>query len=351
MTERQTKKHLIAWATGIPFPGRECGPGSAAIVLDDTSQLEKVLRSDLCDQGSVIFAPGADPRIDPRVVPYDGSISEPGSEFILREEFYLQIQNYAVSEFMSIVGPALVRVTDETDFATYLADADRALSEGVLPEFLIHPGMQLADLSALGAGPAGDGPRQRLHVAADGGLSTSPSGSLIGSVRDNLATVETSWAQANLNSLAACSICLGAAVPDQVRGPAVKARPWLGRYLTVIQAVRHVRFRGESSPLAISGFAERLNSSLAGFPSPADADDDRLPVLLWTGSSGYVFVPEGNRIFKVDLPAAELIEALLVCGSISAASAFVDVSGLRQVLAYFWAAGVRIESDDLTVVV
>jgi hypothetical protein len=343
----ELKRRLISWSAGrtIPAPGPEQDREGAVIVLEDAAHLDHVLRTHLTSAGSLVLAPaGTATTDDRRVVRYEGSLAEPGADFTVDREFYLQIQGYGVSEYMSIVGPALVRVTDVADLEAFLADADRARAGEGFPEFLIHPVVQLADLPALGGSLAGAGPRHRLHVAGDGTVSTSPGGRSLGAIDDGVDRLDSAWHAANRGSAAPCAVCLAAEVPEDLRAASVSDRPWLGRYLTGVEAVRQVRFRGEPVP-AVSGFSGRLNPALAAVTEQADACDANLPQLLWTARSAYVFVPDGSRLFRVERAAAELVEALLVCGSVEAAAAFADPVGLGKVLRFLSEAGVRLSAD------
>src|SRR5690606_23774212 len=142
------------------------------VVLEDAEHLSPLLASDVVDAGTMVFAPGHTGGTDgPVIVGYEGSLSEPGAEVSHDPSIYLQMQAYGISEYMSVVGPTLIRVADGTDFEVLLGDADRARDEGVFAEFLTNPVIQLADLPALGAGPQDDGPALRLHVNRSGELS------------------------------------------------------------------------------------------------------------------------------------------------------------------------------------
>ncbi|MFB4267926.1 daptide biosynthesis RiPP recognition protein [Nonomuraea sp. GTA35] len=342
-----TKRLLMQWATGQA--GTAALPEEvSAIVLENSDHLTTVIESGLAGPDTVIFVPdGPGDASGPVVVPYEGSLSEPGAEMSLSESFFLQTQDYATSEYMSVIGPTAIRVFGEEDFELYLSDADRALAEGHFAEFLIHPTVRLADAPALGAGPgpaAGpghDGPRLRLYAGPDGGLSTSPTGLPLGKVGDDLAVLTAAWHRVNAGSDHPCAVCLGAAVPEEPRAAELAARPWLGRYLAALAAIRDLTLRGASG-VRVSGFGGRLATALEPVAAPADLTRPDLPLLLWTDDAAYVHQPWPARTFEVEHRAGELAEALLACGSIEAAAEYADPAGLRTVTDYFAKAGVRL---------
>ncbi|MEV0608367.1 daptide biosynthesis RiPP recognition protein [Polymorphospora rubra] len=336
------REHLMAWTTGTPLPDR--GTGAATVLLDDPAHLDALLRGGLADPQGVIFVPGAGTG-DPRIVGYDGSPAEPGGELSVNDEFYLQIQDYAAAAFMVLVGPTLVTVGNTDDFRYFLADADRARSTGGFPEFAIAGPVRLANLPGLGAGPAGDGPDRRLHVDADGAVSTSVAGVRIGTVGDGPAALRDAWLRRNDASDAPCAVCLDGAVDETERAGAVAARPWLGRYLAAIASLRTLNANGVAD-LRVSGFGGRLLAPLEGVDDPADQPGTPAAVLLWTAESGYLHLPATNRSFALSLAAARLAEALLVCGSVDAAAAFADHGKLLQVATFFADAGVRLVAAE-----
>ncbi|WP_344141360.1 daptide biosynthesis RiPP recognition protein, partial [Polymorphospora rubra] len=301
------REHLMAWTTGTPLP--DPGTGAATVLLDDPDHLDALLRGGLADPQGVIFVPGAGTG-DPRIVGYDGSPAEPGGELSVNDEFYLQIQDYAAAAFMVLVGPTLVTVGNTDDFRYFLADADRARSAGGFPEFAVAGPVRLANLPGLGAGPAGDGPDRRLHVDADGAVSTSVTGVRIGTVGDGPAALRDAWLRRNDASDAPCAVCLDGAVDETERAGAVAARPWLGRYLAAIASLRTLNANGVAD-LRVSGFGGRLLAPLEGVDDPADQPGTPAAVLLWTAESGYLHLPATNRSFALSLAAARLAEALL----------------------------------------
>lgn len=352
------RRHLMSWGVGRALPGRpgQEDAGAATVVLENPRHLAEVLGSDLVGPHTVVLTPGRAPeRADvpgPLVVGYQGSLSEPGGDLSIDDSFFLQTQDYATSAYMSVIGATLVRVTEEADFEAFLADADRARAEGEFAAFATDPAVQLADVSALGAGPASDGPATRLYVGEEGGLSTSPWGRRLGVLGDGFASVVAAWDRANAETAHPCAVALGDTVPEDVRTAALTERPWLGRYLAALAAVRELRARGLDG-VRVSGFGGRLapdpagTSGAAGPSGAADADDAGLPLLLWTDEAAYVHAPGAGRTFRVGLQAGVLAETLLVCGSLDAAAEHADRDRLREVEAFFAEAGVELRSAGL----
>ncbi|WP_063762950.1 daptide biosynthesis RiPP recognition protein [Streptomyces rimosus] len=352
------KGRLTVWATGQgPVGDTGTGePGSptgtALMVLESPEHLAQIIGSDLVSPRTTLFVPGHGGSADgPHIVGYEGSLSEPGTEFSMSsgtETFYLQLQSYGISEYMSVIGPTLIRIADAADFAAFLADADRARLDGVFPDFLGHPVIQLADLAGLGAAVTGDGPRRRLYAGADGRLSLSPGGRRLGSVGDDWATLQAEWSRVAGADAHSGPVCLGDVLPEEARVPELASRPWLSRYFAALDGIRRLRVMGLPTP-RVSGFGGRL---MAGLPDPSattqpsDAIGTDLPLLLWTDEEAYLHSAVTHRTFRVGLPAAELVEALLACGSVEAAASFADRDALRQVATRFGAADMRLTTAE-----
>ena len=324
------KRHLMSWGTGGPGPAPSTG--AATVVLESAGHLAATLGSDLVGPGSVVFAPGvADHAEDASgavVVGYEGSLSEAGGECSLGSDFYLQIQNYGVSAYMSVVGPTLIRVADAMDLDAYRADAEQARRSGDFPDFLTNPVIQLADLPALGADRTGSGPRHRLYADGDGFLSTAPGGTRLGVLgEDTLEALEARWLP----------------LDDLLPGIAAADRAGLGRYLAAVAAVRGLRARGLTG-VRVSGFGGRFGTAAASVPpqEAADTTGARLPLLLRSGEETFVHDPASERTFTLAPAAAALAEVLLAAGSVEAASAHADRTGLEQVAASFAETGISL---------
>ncbi|WNI16181.1 daptide biosynthesis RiPP recognition protein [Actinacidiphila sp. ITFR-21] len=357
---KRVRQHLLSWATGRPFgaagPGSAVGAPAAArtVLLDDASLAEPLTAAGLVDGHSVVFVPqdpseAAEPaRSDaaaPTYVGYGGSLAEPGGELSLGQEFFLESRDYAAAAYMPLLGPTLVTVTGPDDFELFLADADLARETGRFPEFAVAAPVRLAQLPALSADRDGDGPGLRLHVDADGGVSTAWSGVRVGTLDDGPAGLYQTWQDVNESSAAGCAVCLGAVLDEPGRLAGLTARPWLGDYLAAVDSLRTLTARGMAG-LRVAGFGARL------LPEP-DTDADPVPdpgrrraVLLLGDDGACLHQPSTGRTFRLGTGAARCAEALLTLGSADAVTAHVgdlpglaDVAGLFAGLGLFPAAG------------
>ncbi|WP_189712548.1 daptide biosynthesis RiPP recognition protein [Streptomyces phaeofaciens] len=322
-TRRRAKEHIMSWGSGGRRPSGVPETSIATIVLADARHRDAV--GHLTGPGTLVFVPetGAGEATG-GTVPYGGSLRDPGVDFALGEDFYLQTQDYASSAYMSVLGPTVVRVFGLEDFSAFVADADRALHEGVFPDFLITPAVLLADTAALGGPRTADGPALRLYVDPDGRVSTSPSGSPLGTVADDMATLVTRYEHVNAASEAPCAVSLGAAVPEEARTAALQTRPFLGRYLAAVQALRALTSQ-DVGGLKVSGFGHRLGGTSDG---DADLRDPSLPLVLWNTEQAYVVA--GGRAFAVGHSFAAAVESLL-----TSAPDRLPVHVLDQVRAFF----------------
>ncbi|WP_371578974.1 daptide biosynthesis RiPP recognition protein [Streptomyces sp. NBC_01314] len=354
------KERLIRWGTGTASSGTRTSisagefryDGVETVVLESREHLTAMLNSGVVGTDTLVLVPGAaagpgeDTTADGRrvvgIVGYEGSLAGAGGEFSPGAGFYLQIQGYGISEYMSVAGPTLVRIADDTDFDVFLADADRALLDGTFPDFLTHPAIQLADLPGLGAGrtPAA-GPRYRLYVDADGAVSTTPGGTRLGTAGDGPELLDARWQRLNSGAQTTCAVCLGTVVDHDLRRTELAARPWLGRYLAALGAIRALRARGVDGSIRVSGFGGRITDALAA-DADADADlrDEDAPFLLWTDQDMYVHAPAPSRTFSVERSAATPVEALLACGSAEAAAEYADPDHTVRIERFLARAGV-----------
>ncbi|MDQ0832100.1 hypothetical protein QF032_003944 [Streptomyces achromogenes] len=302
MTERgRLKQHLISWATASPLAGPP-GAGVGTLVLADAAHLPAVTAAGLVGPRTLLLAPDDGTRDLAPAVGYQGSLTEPGDEFSNGQDFFLQTHAYAASPFMTVFGPTVVRVFDHNDFEVFLADADRALTEGVFPEFLLTSSVLLADPAALsGADDPADGPALRLYADRNGQVSTSPTGAVLGTVEDSLDVLAESFARAGNRAAA-----LDAALPAPIRAEALRSRPFLARYLAAVAALRSLMARGATG-LKVSGFGSRLTPGLA--VAGDDLADPSLPIVLYGDEDSYVVA--GSRLFAVDRRAARTLECLL----------------------------------------
>src|SRR5699024_9071724 len=202
------------------------------------------------------------------------------------------------------------------DLAPPLAAADHAYSAAESPESATHPLTRLCDAPSLGAPVADRGPRLRLYVDAEGQVSTSPSGAVLGNVHDDIDSLETAWAKVNAGSDFPCAVGLAQTVPEDARVTGLTSRPWIGAYHSALAGIRDVRGRELANPgdIAVSGFGAILDPALASEPRK-DLGRGNAPVVMWTDDAAFVHDPASERTFQLGLPVARLAERLLVLGS------------------------------------
>ncbi|WP_063786278.1 daptide biosynthesis RiPP recognition protein [Streptomyces acidiscabies] len=327
--------HLRSWVTGRPLGG-----DAATVVLEDAVGLDALLGSDVVGPGTLVLSPETRDHRGATIVRYEGSLSGSEGDASVDDVLFLQIQDYGVSPYMSLLGTTLVRMSGVTDFELFLADADAARGEGRFASFAVSPAVQLADLSALGARVPGDGPGTRLYVGGDGGVSVSPQGLRLGTVGDSAAELRAEWERLNaVPGAVPGAVPLGAAVPEALRGDAVRQRPWLARYLVTLDVLRDLQTRGITEP-RVSGFGHRLVPELVEFEGALDVDDPEAPILCWTAEQAYVRVPGIGRTFQLGRRAAEITELVLVLGAAEAAARHPNRAEVERVLAFFAGKGV-----------
>lgn len=294
------------------------------ILTESADLLPSLLDSDLCGHGTLVFSPSPDaPSLahGTPVVPYDGSLITTGDEMLLGEGLIVEVQEYTAAHELAVVGPALVRITNEIDFHAFLYDADRAKQYGAFPLVLLHPMVQLCDLCVLGGTHACGGPRRRLLVTAAGEVKTTPFGTTLGAVDSGLASLTAAWATRRRLPGSGCPVCLSQAVPLSTLDAAHQRRPWLSRYLHALNALRAAAVNGLTD-LSVSGFNQRLIPGLTPIRHAADlaltASDS--PLLLFNNHTTVLHDPYSKRQFQLGPFAARLIELLLVHGDHDAAA-------------------------------
>lgn len=334
------KRHLMSWAAGTP-PGPVSaaagGDASATVLVESSEHVAELRATGVIGPQTVVFAP--DDRAEGSVV-YEGTATEPGQELVIGD-FYLQIQDYATSPYMTVLGPTLVRIFGGEDFSALLHDADVAREDGAFADFATAPAVQLADLPALGLRAGSDGPRLRLYVDAEGTMSTSTSGLALGSVGTAPRDLAARWDELNEPSAAPCAVCLGDAIPDADRVDALAARPWLARYLLALDALRDLHARGIGS-VHVSGFGGRLDERIAERPA---REVPLGPLLLWSEDTAYVRAALAGRTFELPPDVGRLAEALLVCGSVAEAHDLADAGELQRVATMFSKQGVELVAE------
>jgi hypothetical protein len=262
----------------------------AAVFLEDSSHLEALAWAPrLLHAESIVFVPdgtSVDPRWSFNVVSYRGAFAQPG-DILSLGDFELELQDYLGSSYLAASGPVVVRVGHGEDYEDFLADADLALAEGSFPAALTNPAVTLADTCCLGGAPACAG-LGRLHVDAERNVRTSASGRILG---------EAGVAAEVLAAVAGSRPC---------RHERSFGRPWLGRYVAAIEALRRMAAH-ERRECRVSGFGVRL---VDGLPIELQESVDA-PLLLFDEAGGVLVSVDGTAALRLGRDAAAIAEVVL----------------------------------------
>ncbi|NQX14965.1 daptide biosynthesis RiPP recognition protein [Rathayibacter sp. VKM Ac-2857] len=219
------------------------------------------------------------------VIEYSGRFSEIGDETTIAGRT-LELQDYAASAFLDVVGPMVVRLGDEGGWAALVDDADIALVEGLFPAHLLHPSVLLAEREAFLADAAGRSRELRPVVPASGGVLWAPEGPA--------ATAATIGPLVQAYG--------GVVAPERILVDA-RARPWLGRYIAAIELLRRT---GRSSRAEILGFGvSLLEDEAADAVVPVDA-----PFLTRDAEDWLLEDLSTRRRHRISTRAAAVVEAL-----------------------------------------
>lgn len=323
------RARLMMWSSGVTdgssLPRRQ-------VAVAETSEMAQALReSALVDDDAVLFTPGEVAG----TISYEGSIAGPGTEFLIGDDFFLQVQSYAISEYVSVVGPTLVRLADPEDLEILESDVHTAVETGTFPEFLTNPVVQLADLTALSAVGDGAGPDERLWVAADGTVAVSPFGERLGDVGSDLASVRRTWID-RLTPTADVG-AISASIPRPALGAFLDRTPALSRFLAAIEGIRNLRARRLPLP-RVSGFGCALLPDVD--PAGGVMMSPALPFVMSSAERHFVVAPHARRVFEVSPEAAPAFEAVIHLGR--RAEEVVGVDTARSAAQALSAAGIDI---------
>lgn len=199
--------------------------------------------------------------------------------------FAATMVEYSVAAFIPVTGLMVVRVTNQSDFAEFLREADEAQASGVFAEHLLSAATMLSDECALaGAHRCASGTGRRAQLDTEGVRATMDGGAY---------------------TVSGQCRCLDGALDRPHRLAETQRRPWLARYLAVLRTVRSVRTR-DASPARVSGFGWRFTPGLDELPIESAAD----PVVISCGSRHYVVHPDSGRLFAVSPTVAKSVEVL-----------------------------------------
>ncbi|MEW1660645.1 daptide biosynthesis RiPP recognition protein [Streptomyces sp. NPDC093707] len=292
--------------------------------LESSGHLPAVLR--LASADDVVFVPEGSQEIDGPAMTarYSGQFVGPGDEMLIEGRYAVELQDYLAVAFLPVLGLTVVRLENEADWESFLADADLARGGGVFVEQLMHPAVLLADTGVTGFSHAASTVLPRAHVTVEGEIRTSATGTTVGTVDSTLE--EILQAAGRLPAAAETDLC-GVVAPEKVRG-AVCQRPWLPRYLNALTALRSVRRHGAN--WWVSGFGKRL---VPGVPSEAQ-ELTTAPLLLWNDEDFLLLDLATNRRFGLGADAARLAELLITADSMGqAVTRAVELLGLPEPVA------------------
>jgi hypothetical protein len=224
------------------------------------------------------------------VMTYQGGLTDGEDELVLRHGV-VRCESYTTAAFVPVTCPTAIAIVGPEDHENFLADADAAVHEGTFEEHLQHPLVIVADTCALGSDMRCAAPRRARAVIGPDGVRPSLGG--------------TRFPAGELPA-GACTICLAGLVAADDLEAARRARPWLSRYLLVLEVLRALR-RREPRSIAISGFGHRFNDTLP--PEPLEAAT--APVLLRAGDEHLVCDPLSRRVLRTAPDAARIMEVLL----------------------------------------
>jgi hypothetical protein len=263
VTEPTKLSHLAAVTTGVTRS--PAGRDRLSVFLEDPDHLEVLSRRGLCSRGPVVFSPElttSPAATAATVIGYRGGLEAPTDQLWLDDSFVMEVQSYAVSGFLAVHGPTLLRICGPEDLLALGADAVAARDTGRLPRLAASPLVHLADTPALGW-PGVHHHSHRIHVRADGTVSVSPSGSTV----------------ATLDTLSAHTLA-------RLAGSGA----------------------GGVEVDAVSGFGARLDPRV---PLEDGTGAVERPVVLLSADRGLVVDPVSGRVVRLDLASATALERQL----------------------------------------
>lgn len=310
------------------------------MVSEGTSRLSDLADHDFMAPGSVLLAPRSNthPSIDSRwhVITYVGDFRDPDGDVQIGDDFYVQQQSYAVSEFVPVGGPTILRANSTVDRAAFFRDADIARSTGKFPPALLHPQSLVGDMPTLGFAPS-TSEVSHAFLSDSGDVSTSPFGIPLGSS----STASLAWSKRWVEAL-----------HEVGRQPEIADRPWISRYFLAVDALRHATVRGLQR-MRVSGFGGHLVPTLDGVEEPPAS----LPsLLLFNGEVAHLHDSASSRTYKLGADAAKFVDIMLTVGTDAASAArllgcseSLAAASISQIADSFAAEGIRVTVSDASV--
>ncbi|MEO7127021.1 MAG: daptide biosynthesis RiPP recognition protein [Nakamurella sp.] len=315
--------HLEAWFTGMMPDGIDRAEVVLVATADSPPDAAAIIEQSIMISPTDGFETDADSLFDshrrsvrvlrqvaPAMSP--GSCDEfsgalrPGEELYFGDGLGVRIRNYGVADFESLDVPTAFIISDDDDFSAYLRDADTAWNSGAFAPYVTHQSALIANLACLGGAGDAAGPLNRLYVDDDGIARTSPVGRGLGALEDGLQALHRRWQRGNAVSVWPDTVGLEDVVSDGDRVAAFSERPWIGRYVSALRALRVARATGRVAQ-QVSGFSARLTPGLPLSEAPDRVD---APVLARFGAIYRALDPVGRAQIGLDpgqLRALELV--------------------------------------------
>lgn len=209
--------------------GRRAIAGCAAFFLESAGHLDDVLA--LAERDDVIIVPaGALPRVDPRIIRYEGAFRESGDEMVLDGGRIFALQDYlAAPRRTSAVGRTIVRQGSAEGLAAFLRDTDTARASGTFVVRLFGAAVLLESGASFSCADPTSDSLVRVHVTADGEYRDGPDGLLLGHVGDARADIEAVAAESAGRGRAFARI-----VDPRVLEADLDDRPWIEEYVATL---------------------------------------------------------------------------------------------------------------------
>lgn len=299
----QAGAQLMGWARGEPTVGPVAVVEQGAAVQWLHEQGHALLSED----GLVLCAL---PRRAELTVPTGpgvwlrgtGAMSSPGDDVGLSRDLYVQTTDYSAHRYLSVIGPTVLRLFTVEDATAFCTDVASALTSGAFPEALLHPLVEIGDRCAIAGGPCPGRSLGRLHVDRDGVVRTSPVGRQLGKAGDDPGVLREAASRSS-------DPCLQEDVGAVVAPTAVAA----AAFLAGLDAARVLAQRSRSTWSMVG-----WQKDLFGGPGCDSPRADQF--LLSDGTNDVLYDNTTRRAFRLERPAAEVAEAVLMSGDDAAAA-------------------------------
>ena len=297
LSQQQTIAAAVdQWITGMP--GRIAGH---VIFVENPEHIDYA--KTLVTEGSVILALNGD-KDDEAITTVSGSFDAGGEELLVDGTLSLEIQDYVAIPFVNLVGVTVVRMTTGEDWHAFFDDAEEARRSGHFVRQLTEVNAVLSERALLAATEQSVS-SARLHITSDGRILSGPYGAEIGRV---------GYA---IGDLHAKSVGPGTAMANsQVDVEALKANPWIPRYLAALDAWKFIPREARETTRFV-GFGVSLFRAASGVPTAS------APFIVQRAGAYTLLDTKSGRVFKIGVDAATIIEAISNFRDVSAAAAVI----------------------------